>query len=131
MSSILEPGGPNGISGLPESSRGALSMASRIAVIAMAAGSTIRELRLTGGRGGIWTRFGCRVAALGQNHLIAPNAPATRRMTISAPTTSLPQCRCISCHPDCVWVEVYVSHDRGARETDALGTEAHDDSGRL
>ncbi len=67
----------------------ACSMASRIAVSAMAAGVTITELRASGLSGGTSASAGRR-SALGESTCIATNAPAKETTTTSTPAAILP-----------------------------------------
>ncbi len=80
-----------GLSRLPSRFFGAAcSMASRMAVSAIAAGVTMTEERLTGLSGGTCTSTGRFSSRLGENRFITRIAPANEPATTTAPRTIFP-----------------------------------------
>ena len=97
--SALESNWDSGFSRLPVRSRGAAcSMASRMAVSAMAAGVTITEVRVLGCSGGTSTSAGRRSPAPGESTFITQTATANETTTVKPPMAILPQGRCMH-HP--------------------------------
>ena len=90
----------SGLSRLPVRSRGAFaSMASRMAVSAIAAGVTMTEVRVTGSSGGTSTSTGRLPLPEPDVRLMTPTAPPKETTTTSAPMAILPQGRRMADQP--------------------------------
>jgi hypothetical protein len=85
----------------------------------MAAGSTIRELRVIGASGGTSTSFGLLETAPGENHLIAHTVAAPAIATISAAIAILLHGKCIASHPRLGFGLTYLSGEADASMTTA------------